>query len=391
MIAARTDAARRAEVRSIARAWHDAGAIDAATLERIEATYPDDRPRMARAWRVLVFVIVTVAANALFFAVATLSHRESGAAPWLVFAVVLAAATELLLHRSRIGENGSAAATSFWAVTYAIVGCALAGQGDSAREWETAITVALLFGTLLFAAACWRWGFAAYGIFSAIAFFLLLARFPPGRLAWLVAGAALLVVAPRLQARGSLAPPHRRAAAGVLVVAAAAVYAAVNRYSLDQHSIEAMRRGGGTFPEPSPGVAALSAAATAVLPLLLILWGLRSRRSLVLDVGAVSAALSLVTLRYYVHLAPLWILLVGAGGALVLAALGLGRWLRRAPGEERGGFTARRLFSDSRSGLETAAVVAAFAPDAAPAPAKEPGAFTPGGGRYGGGGASGEF
>ncbi|HYX21942.1 MAG TPA: hypothetical protein VFA98_13950, partial [Thermoanaerobaculia bacterium] len=93
---------------------------------------------------------------------------------------------------------------------------------------------------------------------------------------------------------------------------------------------------------------------------------------------------------FYVHLAPLWILLTAAGGALVLAALGLHRWLRSGRDEERGGFTARPLDGNRRGGLETAAVVAAFAPEAAPA-AREPGGFAPGGGRYGGGGAEGSF
>ena len=391
MNAARADAARRAEVRGAADAWRAAGAIDATTLERIEAAYPEDRPRMAAAWRVVVFVIVTVAANALFFAVATLIHRESGAGPWLFFAVCLSAATELLLHRSAIGENGSGAATSFWAATYAIAGCAFAAEGKGTDTWETTITVALLAGVLLFGAACSRWGFAAYGILSAIALFLLLARFPHGRPGWLLLGIALAVVTPRFQDAASLAPPYRGAAGGIFVVAAAAAYAAVNAYSLDRRLVEGMERGSRSHAAPDSGVLALSWIATAALPVGLILWGLRSRRTLVLDAGAVLGALSLVTLRYYVHLAPLWVLLAGAGGALVLAALGLHRWLRRAPDAERRGFTARPLYGRRGSGLETAAVVAAFAPAARPAPAPEPGGFSPGGGRYGGGGATGDF
>jgi len=388
--AARVEASRRAEVRSAARAWRRAGAIDAATLEHIEAAWPEGRPRMAAAWRVLIFVIVTVAANALFFAVATLIHGESGPGPWLFFAVCLSAATEILLHRSAIGENGSAAATSFWSVVYAVVGIALVEDAAAAGA-ESMITVSLLAATALFALAGWRWGYAAYGVCAAAAFFLLLARLPEGRILWLVAGAALLAAAYRLQGLRSLAPSHRRAAGGILLVAAAAVYVAVNRYSLDAHSIEALRHGAGTFPQPAPALGVLSAAATAVFPVLLIVWGLRSRRLLVLDAGLAASALSLATLRYYVHLAPLWAVLTAAGGALVLAALGLHRWLRRAADGERRGFTAHPLYGRGGRGLEAAAVVAAFAPAARPAPAPEPGNLTPGGGRYGGGGAEGSF
>jgi hypothetical protein len=387
--AARAAAARRAEVRSAARSWRTAGAIDDATLTRIEAAYPSDRPRLAPAWRVVVFVIVTVAANALFFGIETLIHSERGAGPWLLFAAVLAGTTEFLLSATGVGENGSAAATSFWAVTYAVVGCAFAADGNDA--YETAITVALLSGVILFALACWRWGFAVYGIFAAIGLFLFAARFAHGRLSWLFLGSALILVSRRLVSRLSLAPPYRSAAGGILVVAAAAVYAAVNRYSLDRHLVESLQGASPSPQEADPVVASLSWLATAAFPALLILWGLRSRRTLVLDTGLVLAGLSLVTLRYYVHLAPLWVVLTAAGAALVFAALGIHRWLRAGNDEDRGGFTARPLFGSGRGGLETAAVVAAFAPAAAPTPAREPGGFSPGGGRYGGGGAEGSF
>jgi MFS family permease len=387
--AARAEAARRAEVRSAARSWRTAGAIDDATLTRIETAYPNDRPRLAPAWRVVVFVIVTVAANALFFGIETLIHGESAAGPWLLFAAVLAGTTEFLLSGTGVGENGSAAATSFWAVTYAVVGCALAAARDDA--YERSITVALLSGFILFALACWRWGFAVYGIFAAIGLFLFDARFAHGRLSWLLLGSALILVSRRLPSRLSLAPPYRSAAGGILVVAAAAVYAAVNRYSLDRHLVESLQAVSPSPQEADPAVASLSWLATAAFPALLVLWGLRSRRTLVLDTGLVLAGLSLVTLRYYVHLAPLWVVLAAAGAALVLAALGIHRWLRRAADGERHGFTARPLYGRGGRGLEAAAVVAAFAPDAAPAAAREPGGFTPGGGRYGGGGAEGSF
>jgi len=385
----RAEASRRAEVRAAARGWYATGAIDEATLGRMEALYPEDRHRMAMAWKVLVFVIVTIAGNALFFAIATMIHDDSGPAPWLVFAGLLATATEMLLHRSGIGENGSAAATSFWAATYATVGVGLAlDQGGGG--WESALTASLLAGTVAFVAAGWRWGYSAEVAIGAIAFFVFLARLPGGRWWWVVAGLAVAAAAWPARTRRAFPPPMRGAASAVFVVAVAAIYAAVNRYSVDQRAIEAMARGGTTASAPEPIVALLSTLATAFLPLALIVWGIRRRQTLVLDLGIVSAALSLVTLRYYVHIAPLWALLTGAGALLVLGALRVGRWLREAPEGERSGFTARPL-SERRPGLETAAVAAVFSPEARPAQAPEPGGFAPGGGRYGGGGATGDF
>ena len=91
------------------------------------------------------------------------------------------------------------------------------------------------------------------------------------------------------------------------------------------------------------------------------------------------------------HLAPLWVVLVAAGAALILGALWLNRRLRLAPDGERAGFTAAALSSSGKTGnLTVAAVVAGMAPGAQPDPARQ-GDFSGGGGRFGGGGASGEF
>ncbi|HWZ85623.1 MAG TPA: hypothetical protein VN032_05435 [Thermoanaerobaculia bacterium] len=391
MTRVRAEASRIAEVRQAARAWHAAGAIDAPTLTSIEAAYPEERHRLAAAWKVLVFVIVSIAANAAAFPLVRFGGTAENAVSWLVIAAILAAVTEALLRSRRIGENGSAAATSFWAVVYAVMGSAFALLGAPERSSERAATLALLAAAVLFSAACWHWGFAAYGAFAAIAFFFLFARFPGGRLWWILAGVLLIAAAARQIERAALAPPLRRAWAGVLAVAAVALYAAFNRFCLDRRLIESVASpGSAAATAPSAVTLLVSSLATAALPLLFIAWGLHERRTLVLDLGVVLGALSLVTLRYYVHLAPLWVVLLAAGAVVILAALALNRRLRRAPGGEWAGFTARPLFSRrSVAGLQAAAVVAAFAPDAAPGPDR--GGFTPGGGRFGGGGATGSF
>jgi hypothetical protein len=110
----------------------------------------------------------------------------------------------------------------------------------------------------------------------------------------------------------------------------------------------------------------------------------------VLDAGIVIAALSLITLRHYVHIAATWLVLSLAGTALVLLALALNRWLSKGPEKERDGFTAEPLFADEARlrALELAPVVAAHAPG--PRPPVEPG-YQGGGGSFGGGGAGGSY
>jgi hypothetical protein len=135
----------------------------------------------------------------------------------------------------------------------------------------------------------------------------------------------------------------------------------------------------------------LSALATVVVPAAVLAWGARSRRTFLLDTGIVLLALSLVTLRHYVHIAPLWAMLILSGGALVGLALAIERALRRAPAGDIAGFTADPLFSDERRqhALQVVPVVAAFT--AAPGAAAQEKDFTGGGGKFGGGGAGEKF
>ena len=380
------DAARVAEVREAAQAWRDAGAIDAPTLEAIRAAYPESRPELSKAWTVLIFFLVTMAVHTVSFGVFAAFRMESSLVV-IFFGAVLATAADFL-RGTRFAGNGSDAAVSFWAILYLLGGFGW-WLSEASHDEAGTITTILAATVLLFAAACIRWGFAAYGTIAAAALFGLLGRFPAGRLWWIAGSLVLLALAFRNLDRAALAPPHRGAVAGVFAVAAIALYVALNRVSVDEHWIEAVMRVASYKAGPSAGlVRALSTAATALLPPGFVAWGVRTRRTLILDLGLAFAAASLVTLRYYVHLAPLWVLLTLAGAALVLGALGVNRRLRRSPGGELRGFTADPLFARRSEGLQAAAVVAGFTP--APAPAQA-GDLSTGGGRFGGGGSSAEF
>ena len=384
--------ARNAEVLEAARSWREANAIDAETFAAIEDAYPQAQPPLSAAWRALIFFLVSVAVHAVFFGFMELARSER---PWtmIAYGAVLAAAAELL-RGSRFSGNGGDAAASFWAIGYLLVGAGVAwNETRGANAPEELATFLLALAVLLFASACAHWGFSVYGIFAAAAFFGLLAQFPAARLTWALAAGILLAGAYGRLDRSFLPPPHRVALAGVLAVAACALYAAVNRYSLDLGWIEALRGGFRTSEHaPPPWLRLASAAATALVPPAFLLWGIRTRRTLVLDLGLAFTALSLVTLRQYVHLAPLWVLLTTCGTLLILGAMALNRRLRRAPGGERAGFTADPLFSAKRAErIQVGAVFAGFAGSAPEAGRTEAGQVTTGGGGFGGAGASGEY
>lgn len=381
---------RREEVREAAAGWKEAGAIDGATLAAIEAEYPVGR-RLATIWRVLVFLFVSVAVHALFWGVFTFTGRGTLGPGCMAYGALLAVAAEAL-RSSRLQGTGAPAAAAFWAVLYLAFGLGGFLMQNLHLADGPALTLAYALAAVAFTLGCARWGYAPHGVLAAVALFLFLARFPEGRLLWIVAGVLVPVAAARRLDRREYAPPHRRAFEGILAAGATAVYAAVNLYSLDRGVVESLRDISGRVPSFPAAARFASAAATTLVPVVFLVWGLKSRRRTLFRLGALFAVLSLATLRYYAHLEPLWLFLTVSGAALMLGALALNRRLRSSPGGERGGYTASPLYSGIRTeGLSTAAAVVGFAPDVPPEPGPHSGEFSPGGGRFGGGGASGSF
>ena len=386
------EAQRRSCVREAARTWESAGLIGQPPLREVESRYASDRVSKSTIWRILIFIFSCLIVSSLFGLVEAIMKFSSGSVTSLSFAfgAALALATEYQQGRLRFDGMGSESATSFLSLTF-LIGAAL-------KIFEHVPSPAvrsgglLLLSAALFGAGWWRWSFPVYALLSAILFFFGSSNLLPfPRLAWLAAAGLVAFACGRLQDRPSLAPAHRAGIRAAFAAALGAGYAAINLYSLDHRVIEELRAApAATIPVP-PSVRALLAAATALYPLAVLAFGVRTRRRLLIDLGAAFGALSLVTLRAYVHLGPLWLVLTEAGVALVLLALGGERFLARGPNRERFGFTAEPLFEDERRMqlLSAAAVAATVSPDARMSePGKE---FSGGGGAFGGGGASGEL
>ena len=383
---------RAAEVRAAAQGWRRAGAVDASTEQAIREAYPDPCITPSAVWRVLTACMVA-AVVACTFGALSLAFRPDRAGLQVLmfmFAAVSLVATEVLEALPQCARRGAAGATSLLGVVFLLVGFSLFLLETLNMRFDDAIDTALLASVLAWAVSAWRWGSPPYAAAAAISLFLFLGRLPHGRVLWALVGVALAGLAARRLDEASWAPSHRRGAAILVVAGILAAYAAVNVYSFDEHLLEDLGRFGAARVAPSPSLIVATALATAVVPLLVLMWGVRSRRTFVLDTGVVLLALSLVTLRHYVHLAPLWVILALSGAALVVLALAAERALRRAPGGEIAGITADPLFADERQqrALQIVPVVAAFT---APAAAPEEKGFAGGGGRFGGGGAEEKF
>jgi hypothetical protein len=377
-------AERDGEVRQAARSWSEANVIDGAGLSAIEALYSAVWPRAALLWGVLLFFFVTLFVVGLLVSLGMAHQAEVTA---FLLAGGLAFAADRLRPSASTVKAAAGGAAAFWSVV-----CLLIGTGEAMSSGQRTWTVLLLVGAAAWVVAAWRWGYPAFAGFAAVFFFLLLARFPPGRALWLILGAALAAACAPLLDRPAMAPSHRRGAAAVLVVSLAAVYAEVNLYALDHRVVESVSATRWSAPHsPAAAVRVLAAIATAVFPLFVLGWAIRARRTLLLDAGIISAALSLATLRFYVHIAPLWAILSVAGCGLLFVALGVHRWLERSPMRERGGFTAEPLFEDKERQQTLGALGALSLSPEARSASPEQGKFTGGGGSFGGGGTSGTF
>jgi hypothetical protein len=377
-------AERDSEVRQAASSWKDAGAVDGAALSAIKALYPATWRTPTALWGILLLFFVSLFVVGLLVALGSASHIRMTA--FLLAGGLAFAADRLRGSSSTVGAASSGAA-AFWSVV-----CLLIGIGDAVRWRGSGWTPLLLAGAAAWSAAAWRWGYPAFALLAAVSLFLLLARFPPGRTLWLVLGTVLAAASASLLDRRALAPSHRRGAASVLAASLAAGYAAVNLYALDHRLVErGSAAGWNSQAAPGGPLRALASVATAAFPLIVLAWGIRRRRTLLVDAGIVSAALSLATLRFYVHIAPLWVILTIAGSGLILIALAIHRWLAASPGRERAGFTADALFEDRAKPQALGAIGAVALTPEARSVSPEPGRFSGGGGGYGGGGSSGTF
>jgi len=384
---------RAAEVRAAARGWRRAGAIDEATHERIRQAFPDPCVTPGAVWRVVTCGMVAAIVLCTFAAMALGLWRSSTAIQilLLIWGAACLVVTDVLEASPRSARRGAAGATSFLGVGFLLLGLGLVLIESVRLRDDDAIDLLLVAAVLTCGLAAWRWGSPLFAGLGGGALFGYLARLPHGRILWLVAGAALTGLAARGLDEARLGPSHRIGAAVLTVVGIGAVYAAANVYSLDEGFLEHLARLAPSREDLPRGARLAAALATALLPLAVLGWGLRSRRTVLLDTGIVLLALSLVTVRRYVHVAPLWVVLILAGALLVGLALAVERALRRARDGEIAGFTVDPLFADERrqQALQLGTVVAAFTPEAR-APAPDPG-FAGEGGRFGGGGAQEKF
>jgi hypothetical protein len=386
-----TRADRNGAVRSAATSWRQAGAIDDRALAAIEKACPDDRQGVGPVFRVLLFLFTLISVGGAFGFLVMISdtswRTDSLPVLLLFFGAGLVIATDFQVTRMLRVRGGVEAAMSLAGIGF-LAGFAFWICDKDGWKDDHAFAALLLATAILLAGAAWRWGYPLYAGAAMAAFLWSFVAFPGARLAWIVLPLLMAPILMRLSESPRLPPSHRDSCAFALGVALAGLYTAVHLGSLDSHLLEDWHHG--KLPT-SAILRGLSMAATALVPVVYLAIGLRSRRYVFLLLGLGTGVASLATLRYYVHLAPLWVILTLSGVVLVAVALVLRRYLDSGPGRERHGYTAEPLFEEMgrRRMLEAGAAVVSLSPDARPVD-EEP-KFAGEGGSFGGGGASSEF
>jgi MFS family permease len=391
----RADAAsadRKRDVRAAARGWRRGNAIDDATLKAIDVAYADDRARLGPIFRIVTFGFSFLALNAFFGVIGLCTRGSAGfGVACGVFSIVLVVATEILTGPMKRADSGIESATALLGVIYAVVSLGFV-LGTASVPDRVLVSVIFAATTLLATVASVRWGSWVLAIVAVLAAFFFLARMPGGRIWWMVAAMVLAPLLLLLSESDALPPSHRRSAQLGVILAICAFYAAVHVGSWDSRLLEWFV----DFREPDrPPVALLrrlAILATALVPVAVTAFAVATRRAYLILLGVVLGVVSLGTLRYYVHVAPPWVVLTAAGAVALLCAIALRRFLADGVNGERYGFTADPLFEDPkrRHVAEVLGTVATFAPDARAMPTSED-RFRAGGGGYGGGGASGDF
>jgi hypothetical protein len=384
-----------------ARRWQKAGMITAEQAALVAERYRPELVRVNLFIRILLALFTTVGVVALVALPAVIMKVEETGFTLLclIFAPLCArVADHELIAGRRLYRCGAEEALLLLAVGMLALAVAIPshdwGHDAERLAWLTAHGIVLAGAILLTV----RYGYAlaAFGAMLALAgipFHLadILHWQQPHLLRLvllLLLGIAAIWGERRLTGRNSLPRGYVWSLETVRLAAWAGIYLDVNLYA---HRLLWREWLGWTPGELLfPWSDHFCALFTVILPMAALAMGIGRRDRALLWFGVVSAILSILTIKYFVHFGHLAEQLTAAGLLVAGLAFGLLRWLRAGSMRCRGSFTAEPLLEPRLYGLDAEALVA-IQPLAPEARVPQAEGFKPGGGSFGGGGASGDY
>jgi hypothetical protein len=376
---------RKQSLREAAQEWLNAGWIARDAYQRIEKMYADDRVRTGIAFRILFFVLTLGAILGILGATYVLADDGMLAAAFgVISGIVCWGVTEHLVVTKKRRQGGIEAAFSAAAVINLMIGLVIFLFKSHLVHDASFFRIALFALSLLAGAAAWNWGYWPYAVLSAGSLFWMVLSLPGNNLIWMMLTIFFYPWLARACDSPKLPPSLRKCSAAFMITMIATLYVAINIYLADHHSLDLFHR---TASLPRW----LFMFLTAALPVLVFAIGVMKRRRILFVLGFLLGLLSLITLRFYVQVAPLWVVVIGAGILLIAFAGALRRYLDSGVDKERAGYAAVPLTErpEKHRGVEILASVVTLTPDAAPA--NESPHYRGGGGEFGGGGTSGSF
>ncbi len=398
MIALYESQEKRVEVVEEAKRWAEAGIVSATQLAAVRERYRPDLARVNLFLRVLLAVFTAVAAGALVgLPVVVLRLQELGSAALLLLLAPIFAwlADRHLIAGRRLYRCGAEEVLLGLAVGFLALGVAIPahdwGRTAGAWGWFLAHAIALA-GAVALAV---RYGYAlaalvAVGALAALPFHLADALDWRGaglpRIAlFLLLGALALWAHLQLARREDLPRGYVWCLETARLAALAGLYLDVNLYA---HRVLWREWPGTMHRAPGPLWGELACGAlTAILPVAALALGIARRDRALLWFGGLSAVASVLTLKYFFHLGYLAEQLTAAGLAVAGLTFWLLRWFRTGPDRRRGAFTAEPLLEPRLYGLDAEALMA-IQPVMPAVSQPGPEGFRPGGGEFGGGGAT---
>lgn len=374
----------RIRLQAAVREWRRSGFLEAEQSTRLENELRVDLRRTNLFFRLVLFVFTAVIVSASLALVATvfdIDDNRAGAILLSAGALVCLGMAEFLIRRFRLYRYGVEEALATASVVLLSIAAAMIAEFTRAIPTaEFSTTAALAVASLGALAIYLRFGYLYAGIAAMICaagiFFTYRLQYETTRLALAAMSLVIfLVVRPRRLRFGDEFPGDDYAV--FQAIAWAGLYFAIN-LQIGYGTVE------GVYYWPSY-------ALTWILPMVGLAIALRHKDRMLLDVNIAMALVTLVTNKPYLGLQrqPWDPILFGIG--LAAAAIAIRRWLLKGPQGQRYGFTPARLLASDRRVLDMVGTATAALHTHVPAAEPVPSKPDLGGGRSGGGGASGNF
>lgn len=367
--------------------WYSQKFISGEQLAAIRAKYPSKLYHPNLAIRILLFIISSIAISGgtgLFFLMFNaVSESVIGVLSLLLGAGMLFFVRVIFVENSHHFRSGVVEAGAYCACGFIVGGLGLITDGNEHTVFLAAMAVCAYMsyrfldlichaiGILVLAGFIFYEAYQLGGVFRQIIPFLIIIAF---------SATYFLARALKKKENLSLWLDNLRLTEMISLML---VYTGGNYLVVRECSIEML--GMNLQPGEDIPFAVVFYAFTAGMPLLIIYRGIKLGSIMLIRIGVIMFALSVMTFRYYFSIAPPEVALTIAG----MAILGLALWLFDFLKTPRGVFTRDKLLS--RQFISSNVAAFAVSQTMGGNVVKQDDSFKGGGGSFGGGGASGDF